>query len=555
MSKQGEKLRTIYVFMDLAMVAAALVTEIVVAVLMMSNGMIHRDMIEYILHFILAPTIMDILGVIAAYIVYRVVKSEKVKNAIPIVLLVYVCAVVSSVHYVYSNLRLLYLLPIFMCTVFESYRLLKITTVLSLIAEVVCVVWQYTGARIMFGANLTYVIPMFMVSVAVIIVASVLANILLRLFIEKKDVEVEEQKRLKSDRMSFQMMTALAGTIDAKDPYTNGHSSRVSMYAREIAKRAGYDEAFQQNIYFVALLHDIGKIGIPDSILGKPGKLTYEEYEVIKLHTTIGSEILSEITEIPKVAIGAKYHHERFDGNGYPDGLSGTDIPLEARIIGVADAYDAMSSDRSYRKALSQATILTEMDRGRGAQFDPKYSDIMVDMILADKDYSMRGGADEDLMGIVQLRLLFGEEPDNGAFNTSIGGFGEMYHFLRRYAKRNNVKMQLMVITLNYSGDKKEPDGVIEEEHMWSLRKLVNSAIRKTDVSTRLGQDQFMVILTNMNDEYINIATERIKKAWSSDPENKEFELKFEAQEINSEVEQDMKTNKPDRRREYYAMP
>ena len=164
----------------------------------------------------------------------------------------------------------------------------------------------------------------------------------------KKDVEVEEQKRLKSERMSFQMMTTLAATIDAKDPYTNGHSSRVSMYAREIAKRAGYDEAFQQNVYFVALLHDIGKIGIPDRILEKPGRLTDEEYEVIKLHTTIGAEILSDITEIPKVTIGARYHHERFDGNGYPDGLSGTDIPIEARIIGVADAYDAMSRCSSW---------------------------------------------------------------------------------------------------------------------------------------------------------------------------------------------------------------
>jgi len=348
MFKQGEKLRTIYVFMDLTMVAAALVTEIIVAIFMNSNGMLNSDMMGYVVHFILAPTVMDILGVIIAYIVYRLVKSESVKNAIPIVLLVYICAVVSSVHYVYSNLRLLYLLPIFMCTVFESYKLLQITTVLSLVAELMCVVWQYTGARIMFGANLTYVIPMFLVSTAVIIVASVLANILLSLFIEKKDVEVEEQKRLKSERMSFQMMTTLAATIDAKDPYTNGHSSRVSMYAREIAKRAGYDEAFQQNVYFVALLHDIGKIGIPDRILEKPGKLTDEEYEVIKLHTTIGGEILSDITEIPKVTIGARYHHERFDGNGYPDGLSGTDIPIEARIIGVADAYDAMSRCSSW---------------------------------------------------------------------------------------------------------------------------------------------------------------------------------------------------------------
>jgi putative nucleotidyltransferase with HDIG domain len=540
MFKQGEKLRTVYLLMDMALVTAVFVVEVLAAILMKSQNLIESSIIRYSLHFVIAPTLLNILGVIIAYSIYRHVKAEKVKNAIPIILLVYVCGVVCTVHYVFSNLLLAYLLPIFMCTVFESYTLLKITAGLSIVAQIVSVIWEYTGARIMFEVDLYYAIPRFLVSVAAILVAYILASILLKLFIEKKDAEIEEQKRIKSERMSFQMMTALAGTIDAKDPYTNGHSSRVSMYAREIAKRAGYDEAFQQNIYFVALLHDIGKIGIPDNILGKTGKLTDEEYEIIKLHTTIGAEILSEITEIPKVAVGAKYHHERFDGNGYPDGLSGTDIPLVARIICVADAYDAMSSDRSYRKALSQETILKEIDKGRGTQFDPKFSDIMEDLIRSDKEYNMRGGTEEDLMGIVQLRLLFGEESDDGAFNTSIGGFGELYHFLRRYAKRNNIKMQLMVITLRCKDEKKDSDGILEEEHMWTLRNIVSSTVRKTDVATRLSRNQFIIILTDMNNEYVDIATNRITEAWNNDDNNNEFELTFESQEINSEIQGDM---------------
>ena len=140
----------------------------------------------------------------------------------------------------------------------------------------------------------------------------------------------------------------------------------------------------------MGLLHDIGKIGIPDAIINKPSSLTEEEYKIIKTHPVVGAGILKNITELPKLMTGARWHHERYDGNGYPDGISGDDIPKEAQIIAVADSYDAMSSRRSYRDALPQAHIRSELMEGRGSQFAPEYADIMISMIDEDVNYDMR---------------------------------------------------------------------------------------------------------------------------------------------------------------------
>lgn len=171
------------------------------------------------------------------------------------------------------------------------------------------------------------------------------------------------------------------GFIDAKDPYTNGHSNRVAKYTRLIAKEMGYEDEELNRIYYVALLHDCGKIGVPDNILGKPDRLTDEEFQIIKSHTTHGSEILSHFKSLPNVNEGARYHHERYDGKGYPEGLAGDDIPLIARMICVADSYDAMNSNRVYRKRLTKEEIINEIERNKGTQFDPKIADIFLKII------------------------------------------------------------------------------------------------------------------------------------------------------------------------------
>lgn len=205
----------------------------------------------------------------------------------------------------------------------------------------------------------------------------------------EKQTKVAEERRQKVERLSVQIMSALAATIDAKDAYTNGHSTRVAEYAKEIARRVGKSEQEQEAVYYVGLLHDIGKIGIPGEIINKTSRLTDEEYERIKEHPVIGSNILKNISEMQDISVGARWHHERYDGRGYPDHLHGTDIPEVARIIGVADAYDAMTSKRSYRDVMPQEVVRSEIEKGKGSQFDPDYADVLIRMIDEDKEYRM----------------------------------------------------------------------------------------------------------------------------------------------------------------------
>ena len=206
----------------------------------------------------------------------------------------------------------------------------------------------------------------------------------------QRDLHAEVERKTKEiEGLSLHVVHTLADAIDAKDAYTKGHSGRVAEYAREIAKRAGYSYERQEEIYMMGLLHDVGKIGVPDAVINKPGKLTDEEFEKIKTHPGRGAQILKNIEEMPKLAIGARWHHEHFDGSGYPDGLSGCDIPEEARIIAVADAYDAMTSNRSYRGVIPQDVVKEEFEKGSGTQFDPQFAAIMLEIIKEDVDYKL----------------------------------------------------------------------------------------------------------------------------------------------------------------------
>ena len=198
------------------------------------------------------------------------------------------------------------------------------------------------------------------------------------------------KKTEENEKLFMHVVHSLADAIDAKDTYTNGHSGRVAKYSKEIARRYGYSEKAQGDIYMMGLLHDVGKIGVPDAVINKPAKLTDEEFAMIKNHPAMGSRILKNIKEMPALATGARWHHEKYGGGGYPDGLSGNDIPEEARIIAVADAYDAMSSRRSYRDVLPQEVVRGEIEKGKGTQFDPKFADIMLSMIDEDTEYTMK---------------------------------------------------------------------------------------------------------------------------------------------------------------------
>lgn len=179
---------------------------------------------------------------------------------------------------------------------------------------------------------------------------------------------------------------SLAETIDAKDTYTRGHSERVSLYAEAIARGLGLQGAELQTIRYAGYLHDVGKIGIPDSILSKPGKLTEEEFSIIKKHPVISEKILTPVNFPFPVQSIVRHHHERYDGNGYPDHMAGEENPLGARILFVADAYEAMTSDRPYRKALSTQMALGELERNKGTQFDPRIVEVFTKIIRSESN-------------------------------------------------------------------------------------------------------------------------------------------------------------------------
>ena len=248
-------------------------------------------------------------------------------------------------------------------------------------------IWAYNLAVTQQLGSLPGIFSTILTLLVIIIIRS--RGRMINQFQQEKVEQLTKQKEL-SVRLFEQTAQALVTAIDAKDEYSHGHSVRVAEYSRRIAEAMGKSEDECQKVYYAGLLHDVGKIGISDAIIGKKGKLTPEEYEEIKMHPVLGNQILSNIRDYPYINVGAHFHHERYDGKGYPDGLKGEDIPEIARIISVADSYDAMSSNRSYRRAVPQQIIREEIVEGAGTQFDPQIALIMRDLIDMDGKYLMK---------------------------------------------------------------------------------------------------------------------------------------------------------------------
>lgn len=219
--------------------------------------------------------------------------------------------------------------------------------------------------------------------------------------------EKERVSRLQIEEINANIIKALVSTIDAKDHYTGGHSQRVAKYATEIAKRMGKSEEEIEIIWRAGILHDIGKIRVPVEVINKKGKLNDEEFDQIRIHPVSGFLILKNIYDDERISYAAKFHHERYDGRGYPNGLAGENIPEVARIVAVADSYDAMASNRSYRKALPQEIVREEIAKGKGSQFDPAIADIMLQIMDDDINYTLCQDKD-----IVQNILIMDDDTD-----------------------------------------------------------------------------------------------------------------------------------------------
>jgi putative nucleotidyltransferase with HDIG domain len=194
-------------------------------------------------------------------------------------------------------------------------------------------------------------------------------------------------------RLNDELLLALASTIDLRDPFVVEHSRHVARYAALVAEELGLSPVRVHLVYQAGLIHDIGKLAIPEAILFKPGRLTNDEYEVIKEHVTVGADLLDDFQSLQSVAIFVRHHHERYDGRGYPDGLAGEDIPLEARILALADAVEAMASDRPYRPGSTVAAILKEIEQEAGAQFDPLVVEAFVRVVTTQGDATIVNSA------------------------------------------------------------------------------------------------------------------------------------------------------------------
>ena len=250
-----------------------------------------------------------------------------------------------------------------------KYKAIALGMAFLLLASAIEIISFYVSRVHVFGTFIC-------IGLVVLMVATVIQTLL-------DQAEANRKREAKQRESIVNTIRTIAGTIDAKDEYTGGHSDRVGLYASILARGMAADYNFTEEdierIRYIGSMHDIGKIGIPDRVLNKAGRLTDEEYAIMKTHVEIGSDILDGMDDsIKDLRDGVRYHHERFDGKGYPEGLSETNIPLVARIICLADCYDAMTSDRVYRKRLSDEAVREEILRCAGTQFDPALAEIFV---------------------------------------------------------------------------------------------------------------------------------------------------------------------------------
>lgn len=325
-----------------------------------------------------------------------------------------------------------------------------------------------------------------------------------------RQTEQAEKRRKDIELLSVEIIQTLATAIDAKDVYTKGHSSRVADYAATLAENLGWSDKKIEELRYKALLHDVGKIGVPDRILNKNGRLTDEEFEIIKSHTTTGSEILKGVSSLADMFLVARHHHERYDGKGYPDGLLGEDIPIEARVVGIADAYDAMSSDRVYRKALPKDVIRQELIKGRGTQFDPHMLDVFLNLFDSG---SMENSKYEFDVKNVNVNIseviseILSNDNQTGAVKLSNEEMTRLYSYINNVHNRYGVDFNTILVSLVWDNEIDKED---IKQAMKAMEFSIVQSLRKVDIMTRISDSQYLIVLTGSVSDNIQGIIERI---------------------------------------------
>lgn len=333
-----------------------------------------------------------------------------------------------------------------------------------------------------------------------------------------------EKKSAQLDKMTLSTIITIANTVDAKDKYTGGHSLCVAEVSRDIALKMGWSKEKAQHIYHIALLHDIGKIAVPDYILNRPGRLTDEEFAIIKKHPATGARILKDIEILDNVQDGALYHHERWDGRGYPKGLKGDDIPLYARIIAVADSYDAMSRNRIYRKHLTPEQIQEEFEKNKGSQFDPKIAEIFLEMLKDGYDKAESVSRPAETGSITSEGMLlnmivnrFTKNMMNKADSDSLTGI-----YNRAFAQKaiedlimnDHDGVFFMIDMDNFKNVNDKYGHISGDVLLKEFASLLKKNFRQNDIVFRMGGDEFAVFAPGKMDR--NLITEKVESLISS---------------------------------------
>lgn len=392
----------------------------------------------------------------------------------------------------------------------------------------------------------------FIVLFVTLLAAAFMSLVAVTPFVRKQEQLAAEVKRKadENEQLFLQIVQSLADAVDAKDPYTNGHSRRVSKYSVLLAQAHGWDKERINTLGYAALLHDIGKIGVPDSILNSPNKLTEVEYGIIQSHAAMGGDILANGVMDAMMENVARYHHEWYDGTGYPLGLKGMDIPEEARIVSIADAFDAMSSNRVYRKACEPAHIRHELLEGKGKQFAPELVDQFIDLwdqgvldqITEQETKESESSTDLSsafLREVVETFIKQGIEGNstnnsegdagkqekydlsklvngiqksgnyNGALEVEYRQFVRLYDYVINLDRRFSHPFQLVLISLDPAAG--QPWQAIElEREMDFMERAIRQSIRNVDILTKFGNHQFLIILLGTDSTGAKIAIERV---------------------------------------------
>ncbi|MBQ4283840.1 MAG: diguanylate cyclase [Lachnospira sp.] len=333
-----------------------------------------------------------------------------------------------------------------------------------------------------------------------------------------------KEKTVQVEQLSFEIISTVASMIEAKDKYTKGHSVRVAEYSAILARALGWKDEEIKNIKYIALLHDIGKVGIPDNVLNKPGRLTDVEFDVIKAHTTIGGDILRDIKTIVDVDSGAKYHHERYDGKGYPAGLVGEHIPEVARVICIADAYDAMRSKRIYRDSMAIETIREELVKGSGTQFAPDYVAVFIKLLdegsleidfgLLEKSNTFFGES-SDIIGQI-VKSIEEEVQKSESVDSLTGLLGRKIGETKIIQAMENEPGCLAFVDLDNLKRTNDTMGHIAGDYALKTVGEVLTEFGNNAIVARLGGDEFLFYMKGADREQATAKIEQIIEAFGN---------------------------------------